>query len=336
MDTFQQMKLLSEELTRVKEEKDCIKEKYENLLEIHKNLLKKCRCGGDLKSDNFEKNKEASRNSEIDKKIRNLMTQVSVLEIQLSTYKEDFQMERKDREAAQDRVIRLEQELSDLCSRGCFTKIPTISNSEGMLDQQGFELLPSSADFDYPKYETDRKLLQSKFKNDSGNEKAKSLKNIVSSIVRKHQPTRIGQEPISRQFQGQAGYEFDGQKNQEVQLRGRMFKPINDESFLIVQEFPEPGDLNPRRPSPLTLKRNSDLVNSETPSIIRVMPHSSSTSSSPKSPNRHLNDFAQTSQAERSKDDGSDEILRCPACFRAFRASTEHYKLLQHMDSCGQ
>lgn len=42
------------------------------------------------------------------------MTQVSVLEIQLSTYKEDFQMERKDREAAQDRVIKLEQELSDL------------------------------------------------------------------------------------------------------------------------------------------------------------------------------------------------------------------------------
>lgn len=205
-----------------------------------------------------------------------------------------------------------------------------------MLDQQSFELIPSSADFDYPKYETDRKLLQSKLKNDSGNEKAKSLKNIMSRIVRKHEPVQGEQEPISKQFQGQAAYEFDGQKNQEVQLRGRMFKPINDESFLIVQKLPEPDYHNPKRPSPLTPKRNSDLVNSETPSIIRVMPHSSSTSNSPKSPNRYLNDFTQTSQAERSSSAGSDEILRCPACFRAFKASTEHYKLLQHMDSCGQ
>lgn len=59
------MQLLSEELTRVKEEKDCLQEKYEHLLEIHKNLLKKCRCRGDLKYDNFEKNEVVSQNSEV-------------------------------------------------------------------------------------------------------------------------------------------------------------------------------------------------------------------------------------------------------------------------------
>ena len=59
------MTRLAEDLTRIKEEKDCLQEKYENLLEIHKNMLKKCRCGGDIKNDNFEKNEAMFKNNEV-------------------------------------------------------------------------------------------------------------------------------------------------------------------------------------------------------------------------------------------------------------------------------
>ena len=60
------------------------------------------------------------------------MNQVSLLEIQLSTYREDFQMERKDREAAQDRVIRLEQELTDLVRSLYFWSFMVISFKHGL------------------------------------------------------------------------------------------------------------------------------------------------------------------------------------------------------------